>query len=603
MLAAFKEQTIKDFIIQELLDESVIPTLQVVCDRFIDSYGQFDMSAPLHRDYTVIERDTVASASVFNETSKRINIDIETLYRFIKYIDNKINDLQYNSLVRLESLIQKLKTLNSEAESILLMLNDSDSFSDVKTIDFSNPSFIDTDNTTACVDYDGKKVCAGSDLSSTSMLLSGSIYEVTSVCSTKGCIRLETSSSPNNIKLPIGFRQTAVMSEIHDGPVELSLKIKLKEAIECNTLMLNIGASSVSAELSAYSGGRWQVMSEYKDFSNSVNIDFESIVTDSFILKIRQKYSDTKNSDGKLYLFYGKSLVVGKVTYLLGSLFQTTEISFDNDIKKMALRADCSIPEGCSVDFQIQYRSDDVWSSWENIVPVNFSGSENKTIVPEEITYNASSELVLDFSFGHQYNYGSNIPVNLPERTEPFILRPYEPIIIRASKCFKVHGNSVYSAALYCDEDLSIDVSSVPMYVDNSGELLNIRAELAKGFHTIVFTAANAAQLTAYSSALGTHCSWGAYTDKYASIENFLKSSSGYYTIIDKTTGSTTYRPLVKLIESGATTLVTPRNEKIILVDTVRSSEIITDSIKVKASISALKYATPYINSIQIKVG
>ena len=415
-LKSVREDIIKEFISQELLDDNVYPTLDIICAIALRDYSDTDVFESVLTDNLQDHSGSPASQSLFNKTTKYTAIDIKTLYAFVNFLNNTLDAQKSKIRQRLSLLSKAIESLTAQSNAVLMLNENADCF-EVYSEDFNDLSGVDINNTTAAVDtvnhFASVKPYYTPTPSPSDIISSVDVNCLTQ--NYQSCINLTGNPVDN---LYDGFNDTIWINEVtmpsdYLGNVEIALKFNLKEKITLNkfNLKLNDGnTNNYEAKLSANINGIWTDLSDYVVCGNYVDLSFNRVVTDSLILRlVSGKYN--KIASKLVYTFYGQEVKFQNIDASGACVLQLNDLSFSKNFSYANFNLDTEIPVNCSIDlYAAAYTTD--WQSFSKIDSSGFLG-----VSPDDTC--KLSRLAVDLTYIHPYNSGVNVSLSYNNQNLP----------------------------------------------------------------------------------------------------------------------------------------------------------------------------------------
>lgn len=595
-LSSIREDVIKEFIAQELLDDGVFPTIALVCAIALRDYKDTEVFKSFLTDSLFINNEDPARATLFNDTSKKASIDIATLYRFIDFLLTRISDQQAVLRQKLHQMTVIIKQLIDKSNGLLLLNEDTVALHDIFTEDFSSLANINMAETTALVNTGEQNVtvrhASASDLHISELIDSSSIS-----CATARYISIINPIGHSLSKLYDTAEDTISITEIempsdHIGNVEFWIKIKFKEQLSFNNLVFKMkegsSAGGYEASLDALVGESWKTIQEFDSYTSKIDMSFDPITSKEIIIKIL--VGDYGNIGSSLvYTLFGKDIQINWVDASVTEIMQLNPITFNAPFSVIGLRDDSVIPDNCTIDYFASWKIQSTWSDFVQIDSVNYTN-----VLAEEVQQ--FSQYTIDLTYLHPYNAGSNNCLSYSSVSVP-LWDIHKSKLLRNLNKFNTNDPQILSCVLNVKETTYLDFSIIPGYLN--GDYVDTALDVPKGIHRFHFTE-KLAQDVYILYLQSKNVTFGSYLADYISPEVFanIAENDNYsvYTIllVNDSGGSPVYTIMIKNINEDEITE---------LISYTPVSTNIADELIIKAELTGFDQNKPILNSIKIKVG
>lgn len=608
-----KEQVLKSFIAKELLDQSVYPTLELICAELLNNYSGLDALRTMLEDRHLIQQGEIARYDKYNEIQKFSYIDIHTLYRFVDYLEEYFTEAQRGSEQKITALSRVIKALQAEMEALHLANEDVNS-GEVKVIDFSKSSQIDKVNSSAFIDYDNQFAKAPLENTSLPVSLSGKVYDIQVTPITPGYVSFQEVLGKSRFKMFDGLSNTSSrftysMPSGYSGYTEISIKFKLDKPHSFNNLYLDFSSTSTPVKYmiaaTAKVNGVYQRLSDYQPYTQTANISFSNVLSDFIILNIRSYNGSLDLNGNTSFSFEVHEMNIGKENYVRVSDIESAEFITDKPFTVITLYADEQIPSGTDISYEIEWKDSKDATHVNSIVPYTRGQIDLDTIVSVFENSKSIGEVRhIDLTISHEYIYGSNFGTDHSITEDEFnSLDKLDLKLIRAKGGILVDQNNsnLASVVIYLSESKTIDFTGFGGFIDNNAATGKV--DLTPGFHTFKFnTNGGLTQYKAFFDSLNVN--YGACLAEYQLPVDFInRVEDNNYSCFTLVKIGSEYQVLVKAIGGEISYDKLWHQEEILPISTDLTDATFGTSVKVRATLSAQADITPVLKEIKIKLG
>ena len=582
-LSKIRETELKKLALVRLLKEGLSPELETVCAEILDLYNAASGS--------IIDNAEIKDElkySQFNLTKEMATADIRSAYTALETLILEIRTKALNSEALIESLNLKLKKLEKHVKDLLFSLDLSDGEIDVFTETFNSLENIDSDNTTANVNTKAgivygaffsaghTNVDAHEAIDSIDFDIVSNGYTGLTVYPEYGIDKLYDSLSDTQWKLDVKSSKAE--------PQELLIYIDLKEATTISRIALLRDRGDIYAALFyTDSSGRVNEITSYQKFEGDIVFNFPLLEAKYFIIKLKST-SSSFQSGVYTHSFNGREIEIslGGHTGLSSLLSVETAV---NPFSRISLDADEFIDDDCSIDYYLRWTVDNsTWSDFVNIVPKNRIPIDiDRYLTVFSSASPVSHACLVDYTYVHPYNSGSNIFLNYPHVGMP----DYDftrTKIIRSMDSTKQLGNNLYQCYFYLSAAETIDFSLLPGYVD--GAHLAEAALLSAGIHKFISGVEDVSSLFTY---------FGGFLCDYVPELSFINiAENNNYSLFSMIKDGANYIPIVKEIDGYP-----DEDFLFISYDAQTASKAL--KFQYKIDITGFNEKTPSINKLKIK--
>jgi len=492
-----RENIIKSFIARELLDETIYPSLEMICAIFIDEYKDVDANSSFIKDRMFVEDGQVASLTWFNELVDKTQLDIITIYAFVDYLYDytiKSNTLAKN---KISSLLTSIKLLYSDIRQIELAKS-TVGVNVVLSDSFTNGDNIDPDNSDANIDFNTGCVSSKRIYDITRIVDNSKILSISQASVTQGYINFGSpiANQPESLlfsggkwiaeyNMPVGFSNN----------IEVKLSILLTEQTYVNKINLTIeNINGAYIKVMALVDGIYKIVKDYAIYNGAADVSFDTISTNNILLFFKTDKNlsiDNTSTVGKYYKIVGSNLQLSYFTYASKSILTTEEVISNTPFSNIMLTTNQTDAENSSIDYFVSWYSNSVWSAWAPISPYN-SIDGTGTIIdvlssPAQIFLDQTDGNVdfgSDLDVTHPYIYGYNYATNYTEDSLNFI-SVIQPKLLRNLGSCKVSDNIGECWIAVAQDGVAIDFSVCKGYIDS--EFIDNKTTLNKGVYNFKF--------------------------------------------------------------------------------------------------------------------
>jgi len=608
-LKEIREKIIKGFIAKELLEDSVYPSLELICSILLRDYQGLDVGSTLLNDRHLVHEGEPASISKFEEIQKYVDIDIRTLYSFVDYVEDYLNISTRSALSKINALVRKSKTLEGRAKALLL--KNADEFQDTEIIEvpFNTAELIDLAKSDADIDFGNQYVTSKTRSGLALHSLSNDVDEILVTPLSRGYLSFKSPSGRDESNIisdnSTPWIHNVVMSPSYHGSVSLSVKLKLNKNKDISRLFFGFqDTSSYYVSISAAIDGEFRTISDEALYTGYADISFQPVNVSYIVLTIKnsQHHSVVSNPNGRLFRFSINELRAGLHEYADRSTLQTTQIIPQGKFSQMSLSVDWDIPE--STDIKMYGSIDGV--NFSELVPLE----SRKIDLPKSLSVTDTFSLIqhdkaVDFTKAHPYIAGQNIATTC-KYASLIDVSKIDPKILRNLGGFKIESeeNSLVSCVLYVNADnIEFDFETYPAHFD--GTFKTSKQTLTKGFHTIKFNKGSGVNgykayldsLVASTFNYGSHLASECDTSLFVNVTDDKNYEKFSFVEIDSE-----YVAVIKMLQANVVTDHSPEAEQMLLVEKDFNTADLKSSLYIKAVFISDNYQAPKLNAFKIKV-
>jgi len=610
-----REQVIKQFIIKELLDESIYPSLELVCAMLIRDYQNSNIGQCLLLNKHLIVNGETASARKINEIMKLMDIDIQTLYKFIEYLEKLYTDSQSAALQKINALNRLCAELESYAKAILLSNTDVSGTTEIISESFYNTGKIDLLNTTANVDVSKNEITARKENIKTYTNFASYVINPIITTSTSNIKIIQDKDITNAFdnSLATYFIYKAYTPD--QGIFEISIKLPLKKVIELSQLSMDLCGSKYDVSLVMRVNGIYNNIANYATYTDQCVINFDPVETDYIIIKLRSA-SGTKCNAGIEYIFNLNNIRFSKLNFSSESIFTTSEINTDSDFSIIGLYTEETIPNTGNILYTVHWKTENNGiASWHtsSIFPYNHSGIDlTKYLNIDESSESIISIKTIDFTLVHPYICKANISTTATLDSDQYNnLRYVQPKLLRNLGGFDIFNSDtgIITTVLYVVSDFTVDFSLIPGII-TGGSYKNYKItnklSLSPGFYTFSFNSSNliSTYKTYLDSIVGDNFKYGSNVASYVIPQDFINriedNNYNVHTILPNKDGG--YNLVIKMLNGNVTSDTTWDKESMLFVYASFSPNQIGKAVKLVAKITSSGTETPKLKQFKIKL-
>ncbi len=618
-LQNIRETVIKSFITQELLDESVYPSLDLVCAILMRDYKNYNIASSLLLGTDGVSGNDSASKSYMKDLLKRIKIDIKTLYLFADYLNDYIETANTVAANKISALNFAINDLLVQIKELSLINENINQDVTILTDNFDNTTKIDSTKTDAYIDLNSKTVSAkdiyGVGLKSILPILNTS--SVSEAMVTYGYLyaHSQIGFEAPQIASNNGWLYKIVMPVSYNSYVEAAINIGFNSVIDISRLrFLFTDNGKYKVKLTALINGTYTVVSDFADFQEVCDISFNPIKTNLLILNVRAytnygiDFSTGRN--GNLYKIAIKNLQYTYQQYADVSYLYTADLDAGKQFSTIGLWADESIPIGTGIKYEYSSFLNNIWSNYIPIEPYNrvkidYSKYQSVFAAFPQV----STAATVDFTKTHAYLFGQNIATTATIDSLSF-LRQLNPLILRNLGGIKIESvaSNLASVVLYVNGSTTIDFSRNPGYIISNGYSTYVTGNftLQPGIYQFKFTYSGSTELyKAFLASYSSSVKFGSHLATYVDPSLFVNvAEDNKYDVFTFINISGTLTAIVKLL--GPDVVVGGSSENLLYIKNNTTSSnlanIMPTKIRLKIEFDTNNTLTPILSGYKIKL-
>lgn len=545
-LEKIREKVVKQFIARELLENSIAPALDAVCQIALNDYLNIPVYKTLLSAGPYFNNGLTASAKSWNEIQKYLYLDIKTLYSFFEFMEEQVDEQLVGINTKLNLYLSELRDLEIRANGLLLQSHDADFFNSFSE-PFSSTLNVDPVSTVSINTVAHTVTCSKKEQASTPLPFSSIIKTQLVLVEPFG--EMGKISDSNQIgylfdgSIASVFEQEFLISRGYNGVVECALILDLDDYYDINSLTFSgIAVNPISIKVDAFSKQeQWKTVFDKCEFGNAAVASFQVVETNKLMITFYlSEFSQIGTSNS--YALRIADCVIGNVSYAKESTLNSMPIVFTEGSSAISLYTEEEIPADCDIKYSCSALKNAAWTAWSRIRPVNQPYTDLTKDIPMSVNFVPTAETivpgVIEFDFLHQYNSGVNMPTSLTFGVSD---DPYTSYVLRMPGTFQTitsNDSTYYQGSIYAGTDTVINVGTRKCVLDNVATVNNL-VTITKGWHVFRFEKNYDIQffkdlLTAASITYG-YCR-AVYTVDTSFISNIGDNEYGFFTFVDNGT-------------------------------------------------------------------
>jgi len=354
----FRSLVIKNFIIQNGLDNGVYLSFEDMCKQYTYEFGDFLPNQSLMGKYITVINGSPAMSEWVNKIHKYIGIDITALTMLNTYINelgNSINNDMTSKMSIIKALLEEL--------SVRISTMKSNMSNPIGTATTKLISGSDIDVANSDITYKSSKILPAIDYNKSISVYSNILDSYFSKSSNSNISNVVNLGNDNKASVSIKVPENTSSGKV-------SMFIRFKDVTLVNNIEF-IANNKFSMSIDGVVSGSTIAITPMTVYNKNVTIAFTPMSVSSLILNIITTSKTRDGINSKIYdefYFELKDFNVFSKQYKEISKYESNIITLDNQYNKIGLIGNSEVPTGTSLEAFI---SSDNKVSWNNIILYN----------------------------------------------------------------------------------------------------------------------------------------------------------------------------------------------------------------------------------------